>query len=185
MQLEGKKYGLLTAVKRIFPNNSSGSARWLFLCDCGKYKELVGSEVTRGTTKSCGHLQADLRKTYQLGKSGSLSGKWKGHGEISGHFWSTIKNNAANRNLDMSLTIEQAWQKFCDQDRKCALSGVELTFNGTVRKTDGTASLDRIDSTQPYTYENTQWVHKDINRMKQNFSQAYFIDMCRKVVNHA
>jgi len=44
-----------------------------------------------------------------------------------------------------------------------------------------TASLDRIDSTKNYTIDNIQWVHKDVNKMKMDFSQEYFIEMCRLV----
>lgn len=62
------------------------------------------------------------------------------------------------------------------QHRKCNLSGVELEFDKT-----NSASLDRIDNTKGYTLENVQWVHKDINRMKNVFSQDYFIDMCHRI----
>ena len=47
-----------------------------------------------------------------------------------------------------------------------------------------TASLDRIDSTKGYSKDNIQWVHKDINCMKMDFSQQYFIDLCVKVAKN-
>jgi hypothetical protein len=48
-----------------------------------------------------------------------------------------------------------------------------------------TASLDRIDSAKGYLNGNVQWIHKDLNRMKQEFSDEKFLDWCRRVVQHA
>lgn len=44
-----------------------------------------------------------------------------------------------------------------------------------------TASLDRIDSSSGYGLENIQWLHKDINIMKNVHSQDYFLSLCKKV----
>jgi hypothetical protein len=44
-----------------------------------------------------------------------------------------------------------------------------------------TASLDRVDSVTGYIPSNVQWVHKDINLMKNRFGQAYFRELCRRV----
>ena len=46
-----------------------------------------------------------------------------------------------------------------------------------------TASLDRIDSKKAYTVDNIQWVHKDINMLKNKYDQEYFIHMCTLVAN--
>ena len=46
-----------------------------------------------------------------------------------------------------------------------------------------TASLDRIDNTKGYTQDNVQWVHKDINRIKSDLSQEYFLTLCKTVVD--
>lgn len=51
------------------------------------------------------------------------------------------------------------------------------------KRIEASASLDRIDSSKGYEQGNVQWVHKDINNMKQSFSQDKFIDWCKKVVN--
>ena len=44
-----------------------------------------------------------------------------------------------------------------------------------------TASLDRIDSDGAYTIDNVQWIHKDINVMKNSFSEEYFMYLCKLV----
>ena len=80
--------------------------------------------------------------------------------------------------------MEQAWELFEKQNRKCALSGLLLNFPKDRNTHGGTASLDRIDSNGNYTLDNVQWVHKDINRLKNSFDQDYFINLCKLVSNY-
>ena len=54
---------------------------------------------------------------------------------------------------------------------------------GPVRSSITTASLDRIDSKKGYIKGNLQWVHKDLNIMKNSYPNQYFIEMCKKVAN--
>lgn len=71
------------------------------------------------------------------------------------------------------------------QNRKCALSGIPLAF--TRQLTTGhmqNASLDRIDSKLPYIETNVQWVHKHINKIKQDLDLQYFIELCTAVAKN-
>lgn len=146
-------------------------------CHCGEYFDVFLSHLLRGNTKSCGCNQ------YH---SGEFHAQWKGCGEISGQTWNTISrvNQRGHRrdrqNLPFDITIQEAWDLFLKQNRKCALTGVPIYFP---KKNYGerTASLDRIDCKKGYVKGNVQWVHKDVNRMKNIFPQEYFIDTCRKV----
>ena len=61
-----------------------------------------------------------------------------------------------------------------------SISGIDLFF--TKGKLRGNASLDRIDNNNGYIKNNVQWLHKDINRMKSNFNQDYFLTLCRKII---
>ena len=48
-----------------------------------------------------------------------------------------------------------------------------------LRNTDNnndSISLDRIDSSKGYEENNVQWVHKDINLMKNKYDNKYFIE---------
>jgi len=80
-----------------------------------------------------------------------------------------------------------AWKMFEKQDSKCALSGMPIEFVTVNRRRDRskqTASLDRIDSEGDYTIDNVQWVHKDVNRMKNVFDNDYFIEICKKIASN-
>jgi hypothetical protein len=85
---------------------------------------------------------------------------------------------------ELTITMEQAWQLFEKQERTCALSGILLEFPKDRNPHGGTASLDRIDSKKDYTADNVQWVHKDINRLKNVFDQAHFINLCKAVAKN-
>jgi hypothetical protein len=50
---------------------------------------------------------------------------------------------------------------------------------------EGTASLDRIDSSKGYSKDNVQWVHKRLNAVKQNLTPEEFLFWCIKVVEQA
>ena len=112
----------------------------------------------------------------RLGKNNP---KWTGCGEISGAIWADIKAGARVREIPFSIEVEEAWNLFLKQNRKCALSGEELFIED-----NRTASLDRIDSKEGYVLHNIQWIHKTLNIMKQSFSQQVFVEFCQKVANH-
>ena len=92
-----------------------------------------------------------------------------------------IKSSAVRRNIPFDISIRFLWELFLQQHQNCSLTGEPLKFD--VRVKHQTASLDRIDSSKGYIVGNVQWVHKDINNMKQSLSQAQFIEWCKKVVN--
>ena|ERR1035437_7468881 len=54
--LAGRAYGLLTAIGFARKDNF-GHNIWLFMCKCGKKKEIDINKVKSGRTLSCGHLK--------------------------------------------------------------------------------------------------------------------------------
>lgn len=51
--LIGQRFGMLTVIDRA-ESSPQGHRRWLCLCDCGKEAIVIGSNLKRGTTVSCG-----------------------------------------------------------------------------------------------------------------------------------
>jgi hypothetical protein len=105
---------------------------------------------------------------------------FKGFKEIRGSFWSKCQRSALVREIPFELDIEDAWDLFEKQNRRCALSGIPLSF-GPRYSTSANASLDRIDSSKSYAVGNIQWVHKVINIMRNTLSIDEFIEWCRRV----
>ncbi len=138
-------------------------------CDCGSTKEMRCVRWVRKQMKRC--------RACQLIGSGNYA--WNGVGEINGQTLCHIRNGAKARGLTYDLTKEFLWDLFLKQERKCALSGLPIQF--TINKSEKTASLDRIDSAKGYIEDNVQWIHKDINLMKNHFDQSYFLRLCKAI----
>ena len=105
---------------------------------------------------------------------------------MSSHYISSAKRRARKLKLDFDLDAKFLWKLYEKQDRKCALSGVPISFSMVnKRRAQGTISLDRIESDKGYTRNNVQWVHKNVNLMKMYLSQEVFIDFCEKICHHS
>jgi hypothetical protein len=88
-----------------------------------------------------------------------------------------------SRRLEFEVDRKYLVKLFYQQKGKCALTNIQLSFGTRAMDKDGrTASLDRVDSSKGYIRGNVQWVHKDINKMKQELNQDRFIEMCRLVI---
>lgn len=173
----GSKYNNLTILGSFF-DHTRGCWYIECICDCGNKCQEILRTIKNGGRKTCGNKTCKYHRAL-VKKNGRLGGKlgYTGFEDISGNFWAHIRLSAEKRNLDFSITIEQAWVKFIKQNKKCALSGVELTFDYLNR----TASLDRIDSNFGYNINNIQWVHKTINRMKGSMQDKEFIKVCESI----
>jgi hypothetical protein len=110
-------------------------------------------------------------------------GAWTGVGVISTTFFNRQRARARDRGLDFTVTHEYLSALYEEQGRCCALSGLPITFSV---KTAGhnTASLDRIDSTKGYVPGNVQWLHRDVNLMKMDFTTDEFVAMCHCIAGH-
>lgn len=65
--LIGQKYGMLTVIGQA-PSTNSGKRRWLCKCDCGTEKIILGANLKRGTTVSCGCKHKNDLTGQKIGK---------------------------------------------------------------------------------------------------------------------
>ncbi len=139
-------------------------------CDCGKIELRRPAHVTTGRTKSCKSCSAKLTASKH-----PMPVHRTGYSGLSGTHYLSIKNGADKRNLVFEVTPEYLWELYETQKGKCAVSGVDIVLvnkikNNNVDWSIVTASLDRIDSSKGYQPGNVWWVHKRINRLKNDFS---------------
>lgn len=167
--LLGKKFNKWTVIKELGNIGPGKDISWECQCDCGTIRPVKSYYLTHGYSRQCVAC-ANKPKKYEE--------------ELSDCIWNKILRNAKKRNIQVNITKEEAYRLFLKQDRKCNLSGVNLKFSETgteVNQGVGTASLDRIDSKKDYSLDNIQWIHKDINRMKNIFDEEYFFKICRLI----
>lgn len=186
----GEVYGKLTIVEKI-PRPKGlkyGGDFWIKCkCECGNESIIPYRAVLYKNTKSCGCIQRARGPEHK---------DWKGHGEISLDYYTTCQRRAEGGGIakrkpkEFSVTIEYLWDLFIKQERKCSISGMELTFDpyGSGKKyketNKVTASLDRIDSSKGYIKGNVQWIHKRINIMKNDLPQIDFINYCKIIAKN-
>lgn len=183
--LVGQKFGKWTVIE--FAGIGTGSSS-LWLCECScidKTRKVVyGNSLTQGKSKSCGCLNKK-----RVRKKGPAHFNWTGSTDICGTYLTRLKKDAKRRGIEFCITIDDMQRKLEEQNFKCALTGITIKppkssqGNGS-NKLPRTASLDRIDSQKGYSVDNIQWVHKNINKMKWELDQEYFIEMCRLVTQH-
>lgn len=177
--LVGRKLGKLNIFSKVKADNYpiDRGVYYICRCDCGTEKRISHKAIEYQNQRSCGcQSREDRRKLVN-----KLSPAWNGIGDISGHHFASIKHNAKRRSIEFNLTKEYIWDLFVKQNKKCKLSGLDIHF--TTHYTNGTftASLDRIDSFKGYIEGNVQWVHKDVNQMKMDANQQYFLNLCQKI----
>jgi len=180
IEMINKNFGHLTVTKELGVTGA-GHLMYECICECGKTTKRTGTSLRRSRYSSCGCYKPP---------AGVKSPHWKGVGEISADWFYNKVIRSANGSKgtrkikEIDIDLQYIWMLFLEQERKCALTGLILTFPDTNNKKDytiATASLDRIDSNKGYIKGNVQWVHKIINMMKRTYSQDQFIEMCKLV----
>jgi len=141
------------------------------------YKSFWTAKNRNGMCKSCRSTIAN--KSNKRNTKKENNSQWKGYKEIPFSWFSKyfLRKNKNRRTGD--ITIEQIYDLWLKQNKKCNLSGVDIGFCD-----DGkghTCSIDRIDSKKEYVLDNIQLVHKDINIMKNKFNNEYFIKICKLI----
>lgn len=168
----GERFDKLVIIEKIKINNK---IEMKCLCDCGIY-----------VNRRYNLLQTN--KTNHCGCSRKLP--WEGVGEVPARYLAGLILSAKHRDIYFdanNVTLDFLWELFLKQDRKCAISGIDIYFQSKIKKyypIDWTASLDRIDSNLPYITTNVQWVHKVVNEMKVDYNLKYFINLCKKVSDY-
>lgn len=141
---------------------------WIWECmDCGtKGGPSMTPSITRDKRPAC---------CYQSPKGKSAS-RWIGYEELTGVWLHSYKYNAQKRGIEWSVSPEYLWELWLNQHRQCYYTGRILVHGDT-------ASLDRIDNNQGYVIGNVKWVHRNVNRMKSNFTDAEFLAICSEVAD--
>lgn len=142
---------------------------------------------------SCGEDQSYLRRNYaeeslRLGKECKKCSNKKTENCHRGWYrgiriswFNQFKSNAELRGLQWDLSMDDVADLMKTQNFRCALTGWSVEFPKSGHPQKAPASLDRIDSKKPYTKENTQIVTRQVNMMKQHYSQEDFIKVCKAV----
>ena len=167
--IAGKRFGHLV-VRGLAEISRNGHARWHVMCDCGVFKTVLSTHLVSGKIRSCGNCSV-LRERRNF----------KGVGDLPLTYYSSLKRGAEGGKgrspIVFDVSIEYLWDLFVFQKGKCKYSRLPIDFRSK------TASCDRIDSSKGYIEGNVHWIHKDVNMMKRHYTEEYFLDLCKHIVN--
>ncbi len=146
-------------------------------CICGNEKHVRLPALMNGRSKGCECRAIRIRKAQVISE-----------GELSQTLYSRYIKSAKARKIEFNVSMKYLWDLFLKQKGKCALSGLDLVLEKSIIRTKGngniTASPDRINSSLGYIEGNIQWVHKDVNKIKQDFDEDYFLNLCQLIINN-
>jgi len=143
-------------------------------CECGN--EIIRSKkqlVTRATEKyekSCG-CEITRQRLSNV----------KRYNGIPIKYLTSIKDGAKNRELEYSVSDEYVSNLYHKQNKKCALTGKNISFYCDSKNGKTNASLDRINNDKGYIEGNLQWVDTNINMLKLSWGVDEFKRMCDEV----
>lgn len=146
LDLTGQRFGRLTAI-----SNASRNGRrtmWLFACDCGREIVMSSDSVTRGLSKSCGCLKAEVTAARSVTHGESVD--YKRSREMRA--WRHAKERCYNPNCERYPQYGGRGIGMCDE-WKNDLSAFVRDMGRCPRG----MSLDRIDPNKGYEPGNCRW----------------------------
>jgi len=180
-----QKIGNWTFLKR--DDESKYSGKWFVLCICGKVYSRAIYKIIDGQSKSCGCTRSDLML--------------RGEGDVSySLLYRRLINNAKTRGIFVSITKEQHKEII---SKNCYYCGVNPPkFNAYYRISDGNIRIskenwynkkyiekawiyangvDRLNSLEDYTLENSVSCCIQCNIMKNDYSQKEFLEGVERI----
>lgn len=154
-------------ILRYHSHNRYKQPTYVWRCiDClTEYGPTTGTDLARSPYARCCQFLSKRRSDY------------RGSGDLTGERFAKYRASALKRGLAFEVDALYLWNLYTAQGPFCRYSGLPISFQ------DGTASIDRIDSSLGYVEGNIQWVHKKVNIMKWDFPEKEFLELCSMIAS--
>jgi len=138
------KFGRYTVIKKLRGKGKKDSL-WLCVCDCGNVREVMGGNLRRGTSKSCGCLQKELIAKRTLTHGLSNTAEYYSYQSMKSRCYNEKTKEYPNWG-GRGIVVCPRW-----------LEGFENFFKDMGERPTSEHSLDRIDVNGNYCKENCRW----------------------------
>jgi hypothetical protein len=168
VDLAGKKFGKLTAIRPVRSSRDGSGFIWEFRCDCGNVVERLGSRVSKeamrkGQIPSCGIGECSRMVPYGQGRRMAIN---------------SYQAGARNRGIEFDLTEEQTEVLFLGNCYYCgmppSLNRFGYVYNG----------IDRVDNARGYLIDNVVSCCPICNRAKKDMTKDEFIKWIDRLVSY-
>ena len=144
---------------------------FLFKCDCGTEKVILGSLVKSGNTKSCGCLSKEIKSRRISPNQTEVTAIILGY-----------KRHAEDRGFKFKLSREQVESII---KKNCYYCGTPPSNNKKTKNSIGDgikySGIDRIDSNRDYSIDNVCPCWKVCNYAKSNMSLVEFQEWAKRI----
>lgn len=151
---------------------------------CGNYKHITKFyKARKGTNEYRYGLSSQCKKCYKIyiDKKKSLESGNSDLKKILKARMRSIKERCLKKGWDMYYDytyLQELWKK---QEGKCAISGLPMTSYLYIGRCPTNVGVDRIDSSLPYTKDNSQLICDSINRMKSDMPTEDILYFCKHI----
>lgn len=169
----GHRYGKLTVLEVVGPNEKAHSYWIRCRCDCGVVRDFNKSSVISGATRSCGCYRKAHARVEHI-----RHGMGNGDNRLYG-IWRNIKSHCYNPNDRAYARYGAKGITMCDEWRTDFMAF--HTWSMTHGYED-TLTMDRIDLTKGYGPDNCRWVTRRQQANNTSRNRIYEYDGKRMTV---
>jgi len=184
IDLNGKKFGALTVLKRVQLDVPKRGAWWLCRCECGREHTVSSTHLVNGRVSSCGcqkSARIAISKRKQPGESGFnkvLKG-YKVNARIRGHAWFLTR--------DQFRELCQSNCYYCGEPPSNWSYGSGKTSYASPESREYSGfcynGVDRKDPADGYTVENCVPCCASCNLRKAGFNEEEFWSWIQKMAD--
>jgi hypothetical protein len=167
--ISGYKFGMLTAIEPIRAAKDNGSIIWKCICDCGNISEIIGTNLRKGQTRSCGCMARVYPKGFAC---------INGRATPEYHAYWNAKDRCTN-------TKSKVYHYYGGRGIQFKFESFTQFVETLGRRPSKLHSLDRIDVNGNYEPNNCRWATKSTqieNRREVKAIETYTTEELLKEV---
>lgn len=161
IDITGQRFGRLLVIRKLAPRKGGGSD-WACACDCGKLCAVIGSNLRKGQTRSCGCLATEWSQF--MGSNPEFVAKRAEKMVVHGHkrgrkvsreykTWLQMKRRCYDPKCKDFVRYGARGIKVCDEWNE----SFEAFFAYMGPRPAGDYSIDRLRSLEDYKPGNCRW----------------------------